>query len=377
MAVQKVSLEVRVGFGEGDPLSPLLFVLITEALSRMMTRAGEEGLLSGFQINLCKSEMVPVGCVPDLENLAGIMGCKTAQLPMNYLGLPLGAKFKSKAIWDPILEKMERKLVGWKRMYLSKGGRLTLIKSTLSSLPTHFLSLFPILVAVASRIDKIQRDFLWGGMGEGKKFHLVNWAQVCQPIHLGGLGIRNLRIFNKALLGKWLWRFGNEKEALWRLVIVAKYGDQQGGWSSGELWCGTTSLKEAYPDLFRITRNKEAWVKEHLQYHNEVVSWVLNFSRPIQDWEEESLSSFLDLLYSSWVKGYGLDRVCWYGSQEKGFQVKSFYNAMLPKTAALGPWKNIWKPKVPTRVAFFVWTTALDRILTTDNLRRRRVIIMD
>ncbi|GMY20058.1 NADH--cytochrome b5 reductase 1-like [Fagus crenata] len=37
--------------------------------------------------------MVPVGCVPDLENLAGIMGCKTAQLPMNYLGLPLGAKF--------------------------------------------------------------------------------------------------------------------------------------------------------------------------------------------------------------------------------------------------------------------------------------------
>jgi hypothetical protein len=372
--------------------------------------------ISGLKINLCKSKMVPVGCVPDLENLAGIMGCKTAQLPMNYLGLPLGAKFKSKAIWDPILEKMERKLAGWKRMYLSKGGRLTLIKSTLSSLPTYFLSLFPIPVAVASRIDKIQRDFLWGGMGEGKKFHLVNWAQVCQPIHLGGLGIRYLQIFNKALLGKWLWRFGNEREALWRLVIVAKYGEQHGGWSSGELlvpngvslwrnirkewttfsrflsfeigdgatvrfwtdrWCGTTSLKEAYPDLFRITRNKEAWVKEHLQYHNEVVSWVLNFCRPIQDWEEESLSSFLDLLYSSSVKGYGLDRVCWYGSQEKGFQVKSFYNALLPKTAALGPGKNIWKPKVPTRVAFFVWTAALDHILTMDNLRRRRVIIMD
>uniref|UniRef100_A0A2N9HT73 Reverse transcriptase domain-containing protein n=1 Tax=Fagus sylvatica TaxID=28930 RepID=A0A2N9HT73_FAGSY len=191
--------------------------------------------ISGLKINLCKSKMVPVGCVPDLENLAGIMGCKTAQLPMNYLGLPLGAKFKSKAIWDPILEKMERKLAGWKRMYLSKGGRLTLIKSTLSSLPTYFLSLFPIPVAVASRIDKIQRDFLWGGMGEGKKFHLVNWAQVCQPIHLGGLGIRYLQIFNKALLGKWLWRFGNEREALWRLVIVAKYGEQHGGWSSGEL----------------------------------------------------------------------------------------------------------------------------------------------
>jgi hypothetical protein len=255
--------------------------------------------------------MVPVGHVSDLDSLAEIMGCKTAQLLMNYLGLPLSAKFKSKAIWDPILEKMEHKLAGWKRMYLSKGGRLTLIKSTLSSLPTYFLSLFPIPVAVASRIDKIQRDFLWGGMGEDRKFHLVNWNQVCQPINLGGLEIRNLRVFNKALLGKWLWCFGNEREALWRQVIVAKYGSLQGGWSSGKVvgpngvslwknireewttvssflsfkigdgsmvsfwtdkWCGTTSLKEAYLDLFHISRNKAALVKEHLQYHNEVVS---------------------------------------------------------------------------------------------------------
>jgi hypothetical protein len=68
--------------------------------------------------------------------------------------------FKSKSIWDPILEKMERKFSGWQRMYLSKGGRITLIKSTLSSLPTYFMSLFPIPVSVALRIDKIKRDFL-------------------------------------------------------------------------------------------------------------------------------------------------------------------------------------------------------------------------
>jgi hypothetical protein len=134
-----------------------------------------------------------------------------------------------------------------------------------------------------------------------------------------------------------------------------------------DIWCGTCSLKDAYLELFRITRNKEALVKEHFQYHNEVVSWVLNFIRPIQDWEEESISSLLDLLYSSSMKGYGLDKVCWRGSQQKGFQVKSFYKALIPQTAGVGPWKNIWKPKCPPRVAFFVWTAAMDSILTNNS----------
>ena len=138
--------------------------------------------ISGLKINFNKSEMAPVGNVPDLDNLTAILGCKTVQLPINYLGLPLGVKFKSKTIWDPILGKMERKLSGWQRMYLFKGGRVTLIKSTLSSLPTYYLSLFPIPSSVALCIDKIQRDFLWGGIGEGKKFHLINWHQVCQPL---------------------------------------------------------------------------------------------------------------------------------------------------------------------------------------------------
>ena len=148
---------------------------------------------------------------------------------MKYLGLPLGAKFKDKTIWNPILEKMERRLVGWKRLYLSKGGRVTLIKSTLSNLPTYFLSLFPIPASVANRIERLQRNFLWGSFGDDPKIHLVKWATICSPISSGGLGIRKIRLFNEALLGKWLWRFGIEEDALWRQVIEMKYGCVWGG----------------------------------------------------------------------------------------------------------------------------------------------------
>lgn len=88
--------------------------------------------------------MVPIEEVPNIHVLAEILRCWIGSLPMTYLGMPLGASYKSPTIWNPILEKIEHKLAGWKKIYLSKGERLTLLKNTLSSLPTYFLSLFTI-----------------------------------------------------------------------------------------------------------------------------------------------------------------------------------------------------------------------------------------
>ena len=97
-----------------------------------------------------------------------------------------------------------------------------LLKSTLSSLPTYFLSLFTIPTHVANKIERLQRDFLW----EDSKSHLVVLDKVRAPLKNGGLGVRKLTIFNKALLEKWLWWFGIEEARLWRRVVALKFGEE-------------------------------------------------------------------------------------------------------------------------------------------------------
>ena len=91
---------------------------------------------------MAKSALVPIGDVVNEGELVGVSGCGTAFLPLKYLGLPLGACFKTKTIWDDIMEKVDHRLASWKMLYLSKGGRVTLIKSTLSNLPTFLFSFF-------------------------------------------------------------------------------------------------------------------------------------------------------------------------------------------------------------------------------------------
>ena len=119
-------------------------------------------VVTSLKVNVSKSEMVPIGEVDNVEVLAEILGCKIRLLPMSYLGMPLGASYKSAAIWTLILEKLEHWLAGWKILFLSKGGHLTLLESTLSSIPTYYLSLFTILTSVANRIEKLLKDFLRG-----------------------------------------------------------------------------------------------------------------------------------------------------------------------------------------------------------------------
>ena len=151
-----------------------------------------------------KSEIFPIGGRENVEALTTELGCKTGFLPTTYLGLPLGAPHKSVGIWDLIEERFRRRLATWKRQYISKGGRVTLIRSTLSNLPIYFMYLFQNPSLVCKRLEKIQRDFLWGGGNLEKKPHLEDWATVYTDKKVGGLRVRGLHKLNRALLGKWI-----------------------------------------------------------------------------------------------------------------------------------------------------------------------------
>lgn len=64
------------------------------------------------------------------------------------------------------------------------------------------LSLFRFPKGISLRLEKIQRNFPWGGANLVKKIHLVNWNAICLRKEFSGLGIRNISTYNKALLGK-------------------------------------------------------------------------------------------------------------------------------------------------------------------------------
>ena len=66
--------------------------------------------MSSLRINLDKSELIPVGCVDDEEELAAAIGCKVGSLPTTYLGLPLGAQYRLLAVWDGAEERMRKKV---------------------------------------------------------------------------------------------------------------------------------------------------------------------------------------------------------------------------------------------------------------------------
>lgn len=116
--------------------------------------------ISRLNINLAKSELVRLGVGRDATKLARIIGCKSVDLPIKYLEIPLRVKYKDVVMWDPMVARFEKRLIGWKGNFQSKRERLTLIRRMMANIPIYYMSLLTILVSVVKRLQSVQYRYL-------------------------------------------------------------------------------------------------------------------------------------------------------------------------------------------------------------------------
>ena len=120
------------------------------------------------------------------------------------------------------MEKIDKRLNGWKGGALSLGGRLTLLNACLSSILIYSMFMYLLPKTILKKIDVIRKRFFWQEGGLKKKYHLVKWRRISQLKKKGGLGVKNIRKMNISLLCKWWWILENE-DGLWQNIVRAKY----------------------------------------------------------------------------------------------------------------------------------------------------------
>ncbi|WVZ70124.1 LOW QUALITY PROTEIN: hypothetical protein U9M48_018818 [Paspalum notatum var. saurae] len=238
------------GLCQGDPLSPMLFIIIMDVLNALINRASDSGLLQpiltsgptqrvslyvydvvlflrpctedlvltkeilevfgdalGLVTNISECTMTPIHCLEqDISDVQASLGCKVQDFPCRYLGLPLSVKKLPKAEFYAIVDKIVDMLLGWKATMLHPAGGMTLVQSVLMAIRIYQL--------MALDLPKWGRKEINGG------HYLVAWGRVQRPLHLGGLGILDLATMGWALKMRWLWLKKTQLDRLWASIDI-------------------------------------------------------------------------------------------------------------------------------------------------------------
>ena len=197
---------------------------------------------------------------------------------------------------------------------------------------------------------------------------------------------------NIALFCKWCWRFANEKDSLWRLVISTKFGEGDGGWNTNDIrggygtglwkdirkewltfsqnstsslgngrrlrfwkdpWCSGTALCNAFPTLFNLEAHKDARVADVWDSSRDDGGWSSVFQRPFNDWEMEEVERFLHFLQNRKIRPFQEDRLILKETRPDGFLVRLMYRKVMHSLPTDFPWHSIWNPIVPPKLGFF------------------------
>jgi hypothetical protein len=468
-------VNIARGLKQGDPLAPFLFLLVVEGLGLLMNRAVSLGffkpfviknsgvvvshlqyaddtlfvgdacvenlwcmkailrwfeLMSGLKVNFAKSRLVGVKVDDSFMGVASnFLNCKLGKLPFKYLGLPVGANPRKDDMWKPVLEILQKRLNSWQNRFVSLGGRVVLINSVLAAIPLFYLSLFKMPMKTWKKIVSIQRNFLWGGASNKTKIAWVKWVDVCRGKDDGGLGVKNLRLMNIALLTKWRWRLLTSKDSLCSLVLKAKYGENicfspnlaneghlniasiwwkdlctlgrisivdDGDWCRDimiktlgngggtrfwvDIWVGNIPLCDLFPRLFSVSLQPNLFVNQMGEWREEGWRWNFKWRRKLFVWEDELLKNLLVVLgaitlssaIDSWRCSIGVDG----GYTVKdgyGFLSKNFLPEVDGNGTSVGVVNRVWESLAPMKVIIFSWQLLLQKLPTRYNLSRRGV----
>jgi hypothetical protein len=140
-----------------------------------------------------------------------------------YLWIPLHYEKLSRADIQPLMDKILKRIAGWRGKLLSYRGRIILIKTCLASIPIYLLSFFKFPKWALDLINTQMANCLWNDFEGHRKLHLANWQLVCLNKDFGGLGIPNLRDLNMCLLGSWVKRYVHGDNKLWTGIVDRKY----------------------------------------------------------------------------------------------------------------------------------------------------------
>ncbi|XP_071695209.1 uncharacterized protein [Rutidosis leptorrhynchoides] len=283
---------------------------------------------------MSKSSLYGIGVkCEEIDRMARIFGCSVRKMPFTYLGMPIGQNMCKKYSWDPIVEKLKKRLSGWKSRTMSFGGRLTLIKAVLSSIPLYYFSLFR---APANIINLLE-----------KSYSVVEHNQ-------SGFGFAKIGICLESVFEK---VFSDGRDVFF--------------WE--EQWIGESTLLESFPRIFRIENDKQVRVNDRLVFDNG--SWVFhwNWSRELSVRLHGELVNLEEKISKHACLRDGDSKWMFKPSGKEEFLTcliaKEIYDRILSKDS--NTIETLRNNLLPQMVGLFTWRVLRGRILVRMELERR------
>ncbi|GAV67837.1 zf-RVT domain-containing protein, partial [Cephalotus follicularis] len=316
-------------------------------------------------------------------------------LPVTYLGLPLITKRLSKTDCAPLVERLTARASSWISTLLSFAGRLQLVKATLVSMQVYWCSAFLLPSSIAKECDRILRKFLWGEQGRGK----VKWTEVCKPMAEGGLGIKDLKTWNRALFLKQIWDIVINQSlwARWCHVYLIK---QSNFWSLPTIglhswsWRQILLLRPVAKEhlIYKCGRGDkfslwfDPWMHGesvhtlygHRVIHDSLLGRLALVKEVIREGRWDWLANSTDLVdIQLSVQDIPIsstsDSIFWF-ALGCSFSTKLAWQSIRTRSAEVGWHRLVWHPAMIPKHAFCLWLAMRRAHRTRDNLLAWRVI---